>query len=71
MDLKSFLKDLRRIILDGVKIYEDRIEFDRARAESKNNAPEDIAVAENIFSKYGHFTNKFTPEIKHLLSDSR
>lgn len=71
MDLNSFLKDLRRIILDAVKIYEDRIEFDRARAESKNHAKEDIDVAENIFSKNGHFTNKFTAEIKYLFSDSR
>jgi len=71
MTLKSFLSTLRRVILDGVKIYEDRIEFDRARAESKNHHEYDIDVAELIFSKDGYFTNKFTKEIEMLFTDSR
>jgi len=71
MTLKSFLKTLRRVILDGVKIYDDRIEFDRAKAEAKNHDKYDIHVAELVFSNEGHFTDRFTPEIKLLFSGSK
>lgn len=71
MTLKSFLRTLRRVILDSVKIYDDRIEFDRSRAESNNHDKYDIDVAELMFSKDGYFTDKFTKEIELLFAGGR
>lgn len=71
MDIDAFLKVARKAILDGIKIHKDRIEFNGARAELKKNCPEDIAVAESIFSTEGHYTNKFVAEVKLLFSGSK
>ncbi len=71
MTLKSFLKNLRKTMLAGVRIYENRIEFDRARAEQKKYGQDDIDVAQFIFTNNGHFTDKFAPEIKLLFSGSK
>ena len=67
----TFLKTMRKIILDSVKIHNDRIEFDGARAEAKKHFHDDIAVAENIFLTDGHFTNKFVDDIKTLFSSTK
>ena len=70
-NLESFLKTLREIILDSFQIFDDRLEFDGAKAEAAGHDPLDIAVAEKIFMSECYFTDKFKDDLIFFYSGSK
>ncbi len=66
----AFLKMTREIILDSFQIFDDRIEFDGAKAQEAGHDPMDVCVVENIFMNECYFTDRFRDNLKVYYSNT-
>jgi len=68
--LMTFLTTLRQIIIDSAVIFDDHLEFNTSNAIIKGHADTDVAVADELLSNDGYFTNEFMDDVKLMFSDS-